>query len=188
MLLEGFSPVIWETDAQGGAAFHQGEWGNGEELKGYGWVAKVHPEDRERAVRIWRLSFASHRTLEAEYRAENKNGEYRWIGVRASPVFNHEGAVVKYVGMNIDIDARKRAEQALIDSEARARMLLEGFSPIYWETDATGSAMVIRSSWDEPHTAAHSDKLGKGWVESIHPDDRDAVISGSQQIVAAQRP
>ena len=51
--------------------------------------------------------------MNAEFRLRALDGSYRWTNARAVPLLDPAGAVQKWVGMNIDIDARKRAEEAL---------------------------------------------------------------------------
>ena len=53
---------------------------------GDGWIASVHPEDRDQAVRIWRECVANRVAMDTENRVADHTGVYRWKNVRAAPV------------------------------------------------------------------------------------------------------
>lgn len=117
-LLEGIAQATWEGDANGAQVVGSPSWGaytgqSMEEMTGEGWVHAIHPDDREYALRTWREAVAAQRPLNAEFRLHAPDGAYRWTNVRAAPLFNDDGTVRKWVGMNIDIDDRKRCELAL---------------------------------------------------------------------------
>jgi C4-dicarboxylate-specific signal transduction histidine kinase len=56
-------------------------------------------------------------------RLRRADGEYRWHQVRAQPLRDREGRIVQWYGLSIDIDERKRAEQALQEEHERLRQL-----------------------------------------------------------------
>lgn len=124
-LVEGMAQAFWETDAQGNVVADSPSWRHytGQALgqwQGRGWLEAVHPDDRAHASRIWADAVVQRRPVDAEYRLWHAaNGNYRWTNVRAAPLLDADGAVHKWVGMNIDIDDRKQAEAALRESEQR---------------------------------------------------------------------
>ena len=89
-----------------------------EELLGWGWVSRIHPEDVDAFVRKWRESVAGGDRIEQESRVLRADGEYRWMIHLAAPQRDADGKVVKWFGSSIDIEDRKRAEEALRQSEA----------------------------------------------------------------------
>ena len=190
MLLEGFAPIYWETDAQGSVTIIRKSWADDtdrfyESMLGEGWLSIIHPEDRDRVHTNWKRAVAARSPVNSQCRIQDEMGNYRWLNLRAIPQLTGDGVLLKYVGMSIDITDQKLAEQTLKDSELRSRMLLEGFSPIYWETDRTGSAIVIRQHWNDANDETYADRLGAGWVKSIHPDDREEVVRKWTEILAA---
>jgi DNA-binding CsgD family transcriptional regulator len=81
-----------------------------EEESGWGWESAVHPEDRPGLLERWRSGIASGEPREMEARLRRFDGEYRWFLVRVSPLADEAGRVVKWCGMNTDIEDRKRSE------------------------------------------------------------------------------
>jgi len=87
-----------------------------EQALGWGWQAAVHPDDLSRVLKIWQESLASGNALEYEARLlRRKDGDYRWFQMRAVPVRDKRGKIVKWYGVINDIEDRKRAEQLQAD-------------------------------------------------------------------------
>ncbi|GAC1307745.1 MAG: hypothetical protein NVS2B3_04340 [Vulcanimicrobiaceae bacterium] len=79
---------------------------------GTGWLEAVHHEDRARARELWAASVSSGDPYEATFRVLVRDALYRWQLVRALPQRDESGAIVLWVGVNIDIDDRVRADEA----------------------------------------------------------------------------
>ena len=82
---------------------------------GSGWQEAVHPGDLRRHVEKWRASVASGEPFENEIRFRRADGEYRWFLVRAVPMRDGRGKIVKWYGTTTDIEDRKQAEQLRSD-------------------------------------------------------------------------
>jgi PAS domain-containing protein len=63
--------------------------------------------------------------MDGELRLRSPDGGWRWTHIRAAPVLRGEGNIEKWVGLNIDIEDRNRAEEALRESEERQAFLLK---------------------------------------------------------------
>jgi PAS domain S-box-containing protein len=84
-----------------------------EALLGSGWQSIIHPDDRTRYIEKWRSALAAGEPVEIEARVLTAQRDYRWLLVRNVPVRDGLGAIVKWYGTGIDIEDRKRAEEAL---------------------------------------------------------------------------
>jgi PAS domain S-box-containing protein len=89
-----------------------------ERLQDWGWTAAVHPDDLSGLASAWQAIRASGQVGEAEARLRRHDGEYRWFLFRASPLRDENGNVVKWYGVNTDIEDRKRAEERIRDTQA----------------------------------------------------------------------
>ncbi|MBI0538525.1 PAS domain S-box protein [Roseomonas sp. KE2513] len=121
--------AAWEADGSGLVVADSPSWRaytgqTLEEWLGYGWLDAVHPDDRAYAERQWREAVTVHGLVDAEFRLRSPDGGWRWTNIRAAPVLDPGGRIEKWVGINVDIDARKRAEAALRESEERGAFLL----------------------------------------------------------------
>lgn len=123
LLIESWAQAVWETDADGVVIADSPSWRTytGQTLEawlGYGWLGAIHPDDRAYAEHQWREALAARSLVNAEFRLRSSKGGWRWTNVRAAPVFDDDGNIEKWAGLNIDIDATKRADAALRQREA----------------------------------------------------------------------
>jgi len=78
---------------------------------GSGWSAAVHPSDLKRNAGKWRASVETGQAFENELRFRRADGEYRWFLMRAVPLRDGQGKIIKWYGNSTDIEDRRRAEQ-----------------------------------------------------------------------------
>lgn len=90
-----------------------------------GWLQSVHPEDRTQVLVDWNVWTKGDREYSKEFRLLTQAGIVRWVNVRSSPMLSDQGELNGYVGTVEDITERKRAEEALQQSEERFRLLVE---------------------------------------------------------------
>jgi PAS domain S-box-containing protein len=114
-LVDSAAAIIWSADANGELTIGQWRWTaytgqSDEECQGWGWVEAVHPDDRGRAADAWARAVEARTPFEIEYRMRRRDGAWRHMEVRAAPVLAEDGAVREWVGMHVDITARKEAE------------------------------------------------------------------------------
>ena len=79
------------------------------------WCRIIHPDDRAKVVSDVQQAARTGTELATEWRVRDKDGTERWLMSRGQPVPDSDGAITRYIGIVIDITARKRAEQALSD-------------------------------------------------------------------------
>ena len=116
--MEATASIVWSTSAEGAVEQPQPEWtrftGEGfEALRGWGWIDAVHPEDRAATVSTWKRALRDWAVWESEHRLRRRDGEYRFMQVRAVPIVGRDGEIREWVGVHSDITEQKRAERAL---------------------------------------------------------------------------
>jgi PAS domain S-box-containing protein len=94
-----------------------------EQELGNRWAEGIHPDDRERWLRIYTTSFDRREPFELEYRLRRADGEYGWIFDRAVPLFGSGGVFLGYLGGCVDIARRKLDEAELLRSHEQLREL-----------------------------------------------------------------
>jgi PAS domain S-box-containing protein len=115
--------LVWSALPDGSAEFLNQRWleYTGLSLKeGLDWGGKVavHPEDLARFMDEWKAALAEGKPLETESRLRRADGEYRWLLIRAVPLRDEVGKIVKWYGASADIEDRKRAEETLRKAES----------------------------------------------------------------------
>ncbi|WP_194724635.1 CheR family methyltransferase [Noviherbaspirillum malthae] len=83
--------------------------------------------------------------------------------------------------------ARQASEDALRESEARFRMLVEGFAQAVWETDAAGRLIGDSPGWRAYTGQSLEDGLAKGWLDTVHPEDRGEALRQWEDAVGTGR-
>ncbi len=84
-----------------------------EQIRDWGWLQFIHPDDLEENVRRWKHSVATGEYFELEHRFRRHDGVYRWHLSRAHAMRDPTGAVTMWIGSNTDIHDQKRAEEKL---------------------------------------------------------------------------
>ena len=88
------------------------------------WLARLHPDDRERATATPFASMDDPEALrETEYRVRHRDGSYRHVWDRARVVHDDQGRIARVVGYTIDITERVKGEEVLRLSEKRFKRL-----------------------------------------------------------------
>jgi hypothetical protein len=122
-IIETMPALAWSAHPDGSAEFfnrHYLEYIglSAEQARGWGWPAAVHREDLAGSTAAWKRILASQRPGEAEVRLRRHDGAYRWFLLRARPLRDGQGRVLKWYGIATDIEDRKHAEEELRRSEA----------------------------------------------------------------------
>ena len=128
-LLELAPQIVWFADGEGRLTYCNQYWysytGLSErETLGDGWINALHPDDRDRIATGWSDAVKQGVEYESELRLRKLDGDYCWFLVRSRPSRDEFGKINARLGIGIDIEERKRAEQeALAASRAKSEFL-----------------------------------------------------------------
>ncbi|MGV3743008.1 MAG: PAS domain S-box protein [Burkholderiaceae bacterium] len=195
VLIENMAQAVWETDADGKVVLDSPTWRaytgqTKEEFLGHGWVNAVHPDDRQCADEQWKNAIARKQPLDMEFRLRRGTDGWCWTNVRAAPLLDEKGAVRKWVGMNIDISARKLAEERLYHSEEFHRITAEAARVGIWEIGVTGDLACIMSPLMSAMLGLPEHKAiftQAEWQTNIFPEDLEDVHAALYRLFTGQR-
>ncbi|MGV3572552.1 MAG: PAS domain S-box protein [Ramlibacter sp.] len=100
--------------------------------------------------------------------ADGTVGDYEYT---FNPARGPDGGVEFVSGCSRDITARKRSEQALLESAAEFRTLATAMPQIVWASAPDGEVIYLNSRWIEYTGRTLADSLGWSWLTAVHPDD-----------------
>ena len=123
-----------------------------------------------------------------EYRFRCADGSHKDVYDRGHVLRDPEGRAVRMIGAMLDITARKRAEQALRESEQRWRSLTEALPQLVWSATPDGARDYFSTQWTEYTGVPVSDLLGWRWLATLHPDDREPTRKSWTDAVAGHAP
>ncbi|HEY0466695.1 MAG TPA: PAS domain-containing protein, partial [Polyangiaceae bacterium] len=204
---------VWTWDGEGRCDYLGPQWvaytgiPEAEQL-GHGWLANVHPDDRDRVDSAWTKSASEGASFDIDFRIRRADGAYRWFKTRALPKHDREGRITQWLGTNTDIDDLRQAEEqvrrltqglevefALRTAELRSvsERLVAATSAAnvgIWDWDVVNDTVV----WDERmyriHGLTPADFAGtaagvsQAWNQTVHPEDVAATRIALAQALA----
>jgi PAS domain S-box-containing protein len=181
-VVDALPGLVWTARPDGHIDFLNQLWceytGLGvEEAYGEGWQTAIHPEDLPGLLERWRSILASGELREMEARLRRFDGEYRWFLFRTNPLADASGQVVKWCVMSIDIEDRRRAEEALRTHERRFRSIVDGFPALVALRTPAGDLEYANRRYLEYFGATLEKLKRSAWVHNFHPDDLPEVLT-----------
>ncbi len=166
-------------------------WGGAiEEITGYtpeefaqidvdGWAERLHPDDKDRVLSILQEVIQEKERATAEYRFRTKKGYVTLSSISLTEREN--GKAVRLVGILQDITERKRAEEALKESEKRFRIASQTASDVVYERDLQTGIATFYGDIDSHlgYEPGGYPRTWEGWREHVHPEDLAWIESKS---------
>lgn len=144
------------------------------ELDGQAWGAIVHPDDIGPAAEKWRQALGSSMSYETEFRLRRHDGAYRWFIARAVPIRDTDGAILRWIGTNTDIDDQKQTTQALQQSERRLQLSQNAAGIAALELDiASGTVVGSEGFWGLWGLSARESVHISVLENIVIPEDKD---------------
>ncbi|ANL34479.1 putative bifunctional diguanylate cyclase/phosphodiesterase [Rhizobium phaseoli] len=144
------------------------------------WLQLVHPDDRDFVAHAIERQNAGDPNYQIfQYRERHRDGHWVWIDCRGACVeWDENGVPSRIVGTDIDITARKEAEETLSRLSRRLDLALEISHIGVFEADIENDTV----EWDDRLIAiyglqgASHQIASDAWAKSLHPDDRERVL------------
>ena len=118
----------------------------------------------------------------------HRNGQLLPVSLSVSPVRDATGRIIGASKVARDITERRRAEQALRESELRFRRLADSLPILIWSADSENHGTWFNRSWLEFTGRSLQQELGEGWLDVVHPDDRGPAFAACSAALAAREP
>jgi PAS domain S-box-containing protein len=137
------------------------------------WVTTdmVHPEDLPRMLENFKRAIASEIPYHFEQRLRRFDGEYRWFETRGGAVRDDTGRIVRWYVLLTDIEDRKRAEDALRESEYKLRQIFETVPSHLWSADPDFEPTRLNQHLLDYFGMRPEEFMHGGWQAFLHPDD-----------------
>jgi PAS domain S-box-containing protein len=183
LIIDTIPTIVWRKLPDGSADFlnqHFREY-TGLSLEdglGWGWMNAFHPDDR--LMEEWRAALAAGKPFEKEARLRRADGEYRWFLIRAVPLLDEQGNIVKWYGTTIDIEGRKQAED-------RIWLIIDTIPTMAWSVRPDGAVDFVNKRWLEYTGLSFEEEIEEP-NRVVHPEDLPRVMEKWLADMAAGRP
>lgn len=187
-IIDTIPTTAWTARPDGSCDFLNRRWleyagMTAEQALGWGWVATIHPADRERVLEYWKSCLASGGAAETEARMRRYDGDYRWFLIRASPLRDAAGNITRWFGTSIDIERRKLAEQTLESNERNLNLILNTIPTTIHVLAADSTVLYVNQAVLD-YTGLTMDEVRRHdyRARTFHPEDlarvREARLAG----------
>ncbi|CBN59206.1 PAS domain S-box protein [Kamptonema sp. PCC 6506] len=185
LALKGSNDGIWDWNLKTNQIFFSSRW---KQMRGFTddeipnspdeCLSRIHPDDYDRVMAAVDDHFAGKTEFfEVEYRVKRKDNSYMWVLNRAQGLRDESGEIVRMSGSDTDITQRKLAEAALRESERRYATLAAAAPVAIFRFDSPLNCVYVSDRWSEMTGRPKESALGRGWMEALHPEERDFLLA-----------
>jgi PAS domain S-box-containing protein len=150
------------------------------------FMAVVHPDDRDLVQAAMERATGVPDPVIVEYRILPAESPARWVVSRGRSHVAATGEPGRLMGVSIDISERRRAQEALLASEARLEAGVELAGLAFYDVDFRAGTMYsderLRDLCGIPPKGVDGLEIVGFWMERLHPDDRPHVLEMRRQL------
>ena len=159
-----------------------------DQLTGLKWKSAVHPDDIQKLETWWQHLSQSQEAATTEKRLRRFDGAYRWFQIAAAPVHDEQSNLIRWCGINSDIDDLKQTEEGLRASERSWRQIVDCIPGFV--TTATAAGEVEFFNQQSLNYFGRTLEELKSWmtIDVIHPSDLPQVIAGFRHSIETGQP
>jgi PAS domain S-box-containing protein len=138
-------------------------------------IPLLHPDDHEESRRVWSTCLNTGSAGEISFRVRNAEGGYRWFLSRVEAIRAKDGALLYWVGLNLDIEERKQAEKTIQEQRLEFRQMLD-FAPQLIAVFGPQRERVYANRVALAYLGMSIDDWRQGSKGSdVHPDDAERL-------------
>jgi PAS domain S-box-containing protein len=179
----------WYANPSGGLTFvnkRGGDYGglpNDHPLRlgtetGAAWDSHIpwlHPDDHEETRRVWSTCLKTGQAGEVTFRVRSATGAYRWFLSRAEPFRADDGTLLGWIGVNFDIEERKRAENKIREQETELRQILDLAPQMIGVQGPQRQRLYANRQALTYYGVTLDEWRRRDYRSEVHPDDVDRV-------------
>jgi len=149
----------------------------GEDIRKWKTRDIIHSDDLAYSIEVFGNAISTGQPFELEHRVRRFDGVYRWLQARGVPVGDGDGRILHWNLLITDIDERKRAEEALRQSEERAHLMVDSIDGQIMTATPKGEVEFVNQQVLD-YFGKSLEEL-KDWRtnDAIHPDDFPGALS-----------
>jgi PAS domain S-box-containing protein len=192
-MADGLPLLIWVHDTEGSQRFVNRTFNeffglSPEEMTPDKWASLMDPETATAYANEFLSCVREQRPFHGEVQVKRADGQWRWLESWGRPQYSASGEYSAFVGTSADITDRKKAEDALRESESFYRQTLESIPGMVFTTRPDGYCDYQSQQWVEYTGIPISEHLGNGWNNLLHPEDRSRVYAAWRDAVEERAP
>ena len=150
-----------------------------EELKGWKSAEVVHPDDLQNTIAAQMEAHQKGHPYNVESRHRRADGTYRWFNVLGLPLRDSEGNILRWFILQVDIDDRKRVEEALQSVERNLNQIINTIPTHIYVLNTEGSVQYVNQAVMDYTGLSLEDVKQEDYRDRvIHPEDFKRVRAG----------
>ncbi len=161
-MLHHLPVLVWRSGVDGRCDYFNRAWldftgRTQEQESGDGWAEGVHPDDRDRCLKIYREAFGKREPFEMEYRLRRRDGAYCWLADNGAPYADKDGNFAGYLGACHDITQRKESEEGV----RILSLAMEEIASSVLITDRQGTIEYVNSAFTRTTGYSAAEAVGR---------------------------
>ena len=149
---------------------------------------ELHRDDFRRFEEWWQEILECRKPPPTEVRFRRADGEYRWFQISAAPIYDVQGHLVRWCGINIDIDDRKRAEGALVARERELQLIVDSIPGMVAVFAASGELEAVNNQVLQYFGGPFAQHKDWARIGHTHPEDTPRVAEAFSRSIASGEP
>lgn len=179
---------IFRTDANGMCNYVNDAWRrltglNDGQWEGTGWATALHPDDAQRVFNAWGDAVAQRRLFREEWRWLRPDGSIVWVDTVGRPQLSDDGTVTGFVGVNVDITARRAADAQLAERDATLTLLTDNVTDTVLRLTPDGTCLYASPSCADTLGRSPSEMVGDTLLAFVDARHRDRVASALRLLI-----
>ncbi len=188
-MIDSIEQLAWMAHPDGYIFWYNRRWyeytgRTPEQMEGWGWQAVHDPQVLPAVMERWRESIRTGEPLDMEFPLLGADGVYRSFLTRVLPLRDSQGHVVRWFGTNTNVEAIRRAQDVLVESERKFREVAETLPELLWVGDSEGKIVYYNPQWHTFTGLPQGQGLGDSWVAIMHPEEIEHLFKTWQTSLA----